>query len=390
MRLWNDRTKIAAVLLAVSLPSLINNGTIRLLTLAVWVCAAYAISLVALKKYRMLLAQQCTTEQQQQVSAMDSVVQPVSAQLHTHAQIIPVLANQLKEVTEQTEQAALDMGDKFMGIVSRARRQAEEASGALSGLGDTEGDSSLINATRRTFGEVMSSLEMLTTAAVETRKDMEVITRDAESIRKIVTEIEYIAQQTNLLALNAAIEAARAGEAGKGFSVVADEVRKLSDRSNSAADKIKKLIAKIESDMGSIYQKTEKSAEENMAKSLDAGMAVDETLAALETVMNDAKGRLSGLKIDTESLAKDISSIIVSMQFQDITRQRIEHVIEPLLKIKQESEAVLQQITSISENMHHQNQELAASWFDKMYTMESEREIMKQTLLAATANKGEV
>jgi methyl-accepting chemotaxis protein len=350
--------------------------------LAICVSAAYAVSLVAVKKYRRLLAQQCTTEQQQQVSAMDRLVQPVAAHLHTHARIIPVLTSQLKEVTEQTEQAALDMGEKFMEIVSRARRQAENASGALSVLGDTEGEASLVNVTRKTFGEVMTSLEMLTAAAVETRKDMEVITRDAESIRKIVAEIEYIAQQTNLLALNAAIEAARAGEAGRGFSVVADEVRKLSDRSNSAADKIKKLIAKIESDMGTIYQKTEKNAEESMAKSLDAGMAVDETLSALEAVMNDAKSRLDGLKTETDALAKDISSIIVSMQFQDITRQRIEHVIEPLLKIKQESEAVLRQIDSMSESLRHQSNELAASWLDKMYTMESERKVMKQTLLA--------
>lgn len=385
MHLWNDRTKIAVILLAVSIPSFIDTMTIRMLALAVCFCAAYLASVAAVKKYRILLAQQCTAEQQQQVSAIDMLVQPVAAHLHTHVQIIPVLTSQLKEVTEQTEQAALDMGEKFMGIVSRARRQAENASGALSGLGDTEGEASLINVTRRTFGEVMTSLEMLTTAAAETRSDMEVITRDAGSIGKIVTEIEYIAQQTNLLALNAAIEAARAGEAGKGFSVVADEVRKLSDRSNTAADKIKKLIAKIEADMGMTYQKTKKNAEENTAKSLNAGMAVDETLSALEAVMNDAKGRLDGLKSETEALAKDISGIIVSMQFQDITRQRIEHVIEPLLKIKEESEAVLRQITSMSESLHHPSRDVAVSWFDKMYTMESERTVMKQTLLAANS-----
>ena len=385
MRFWNDKTKIAAILLAVSVPSFIGNGKIRMVILAICLCAAYLASLVALKKLRLMLAEQCSTEQQQQVSVMDSLVQPVTDHLQTHVQIIPVLTNQLKEVTDQTEQAALDMGEKFMGIVSRARRQAENASGALNGLGDTEGETSLINVTRRTFGEIMASLQMLTAAAGETRSDMEVITRDAESIRKIVTEIEYIAQQTNLLALNAAIEAARAGEAGKGFSVVADEVRKLSDRSNNAADKIKKLIAKIESDMGSIYQKTEKNTEENTEKTFDAGMAVDETLSALEAVMHDSKDRMDGIKTETEALAKDISSIIVSMQFQDITRQRIEHVIEPLLKIKEESEAVLRQITSMSESMHHQTQDLAAAWLEKMYTMESERAVMKQTLLAANA-----
>lgn len=68
----------------------------------------------------------------------------------------------------------------------------------------------------------------------------------AQQIAGITDVVGNLANQTNMLALNAAVEAVRAGDHGRGFSVVASEIRKLADQSKGSADKIKDLLASIQ------------------------------------------------------------------------------------------------------------------------------------------------
>jgi chromosome segregation ATPase len=76
----------------------------------------------------------------------------------------------------------------------------------------------------------------------EMEKGIQKASQASSKIENAAQLIESLAFQTNLLALNAAVEAARAGDSGRGFSVVADSVRDLSQKSNGAAQAIRKLL----------------------------------------------------------------------------------------------------------------------------------------------------
>jgi methyl-accepting chemotaxis protein len=356
-----------------------GNGMVKaaLLTLTTPLSAA-AVTLVFSRKTRKMTEDQDATTQKM-FDDMASRRKELMKDLEVRTQIIPVLNNQLTEVVDQTGQAALEIGDKFTDIVGRARSQAQQASEAVHAFsGNGNGSSgNIIQISNEAFSEVTQSLKDLGDIALKTLDGIKTILQEASNIRNIVDEIDYIADQTNLLALNAAIEAARAGAHGRGFSVVADEVRKLSLKSGAAAEEIRKLVVKVEQDMSTMYAETEKNSKATYALSTEAEEVVKDTLGKIDAMMQDAGHRLNDITHETESLARDISTILVSMQFQDITRQRIEHVIEPLEQLKKEIEGFCWDMSDLK------GKGGGTEWLEKMYTMESERKVMRTTFEAA-------
>lgn len=374
--MWTTAFAISLVVL----PSFISGTLLKLVATVPLYAVAVAVVYIAAGKRLALLRDDFGSNLKKYNSETDALITSIVKLLFDKARIIPVLTSQLAEVTEHTERAALDIGERFMSIAKRARGQSAKASEAIvSVTGNGNGGSELMELSRGALTEVIDRLKNGAAIEQQTMKDMETIINDSAGIKKAVAEIEYIADQTNLLALNAAIEAARAGEHGKGFAVVADEVRRLSDRSNQASDEVRKLITRIEAHLNEIYCRTEKGAAESTASTGEAEKVVDATLRRLDGVMHEAGERINELTRETGTLAEDIGSVLVSMQFQDITRQRIEHVIEPLEAFKRDFELITRQTEHIHEGMlHDSNGQLDR--LEQMYTMESERKIMKETL----------
>ncbi len=338
------------------------------------VCASYLYMEKTMARMRM----EHENEEQEQMREMAAVFLPLLSLIRQRARYIPVMTNQLEEVTKATEVAALAIGESFKDIVARARGQAGKASGVFERFSSDGSGEALIDMSKKALADAIESMRSAAGVSMRTLGDMTKVMEEVGGIQRIIEEIEYIADQTNLLALNAAIEAARAGEHGRGFAVVADEVRKLSARSNSAAEKINSLISKVYAEVRGIHDRTEQSAGRSRARSLEAEAVVDDTLKRIDRVMSRTGRDLDLLTAETETLASDISSIVVSMQFQDITRQRIEHVIEPLNSLRAELEAMVEKTREIGGRMSRSEGE-GDNWLEGIYTMESEREVLRNT-----------
>jgi methyl-accepting chemotaxis protein len=165
---------------------------------------------------------------------------------------------------------------------------------------------------------------------------IQTLSNEVLAMTPIIKVITSIAQQTNLLALNAEIEAARAGSAGRGFAVVANEVRQLAAKSTRAAadiaGRINATAEKVNREMGEAQASLARHESDNaMSRMVD-------DLTGMQTEFNKNSALLLQVITDVDANYAEnvvrLSEALGHIQFQDVMRQRLEHVQISLLEMR--------------------------------------------------------
>jgi methyl-accepting chemotaxis protein len=317
----------------------------------------------------------------------EKVFEPIAQALQAKIEVIPVLINQLNAVIEYTDEASMNLSRSFMNINKQAKQQVQEVSSVFGTLSEdgNEGEESVLVVVRETLDQLINNFKTLTELIKNNQKATAKIIEHTDTIRDIVRKTGEIADNSKVLAINATIEAARAGEQGKGFSVVAGEFKKLSEDSETANTEIQQIVETVAEQTKSVHKETEEGVKKSEEITQQAEQQFQETLGQIDSTIAETKSKLEDLSKHAESLAKDISNIVVSIQFQDITRQRIEHVIEPLQEFSDELNALkadLQESSSLSDFRKKDHRE----WLEGRYTMQAEKDVMKETLKQNNTN----
>jgi methyl-accepting chemotaxis protein len=189
--------------------------------------------------------------------------------------------------------------------------------------------------------EIISALEMqLQEESAEMRSNLnriEGLAAEVRALTPLIKVITSIAQQTSLLALNAEIEAARAGSAGRGFGVVAIEVRKLSVLATQAAadiaTKINSTCRRVDTEMAGAKSSLERFETNTGMHNLISGLAeMGQEFSRNSVLLLDV---ISEVDLSYAESIRRLSEALGHIQFQDVMRQRMEHVQEALIEMRE-------------------------------------------------------
>lgn len=312
------------------------------------------------------------------------VLTVVSDYLKDKGKVLPILANQLVAVIEQTESAAMSLTQSFLSIHAKANSQVKKVTdvfGSFSADNEEEDSENVLLSLKDMLASLVGNFKTVTVSIRTGVRNIIKITENVEQIKDKVDKIDEISDLTKILALNAGIEAARAGAAGKGFAVVAGEVEKLAARANLATSEIHDIVNKILVDSKDLYEETQKEVNQSDEITNQVENMFESALEQINTTIEKAHSQLRDLTKEAESLAEDTSSIVISMQFQDITKQRIEHVIAPINDLTEEIEEVSNKMHEVGEDKFQLGGKSVADWLTAFYTMESEKHVLYKTIL---------
>lgn len=246
----------------------------------------------------------------------------------------------LHATVSETRQAAVALAASVQQISSGNRQLAEQAERQVLTVNEASDGLAQVTESIATTARRADSVSTSASATSEsaergtdgirsTASAMEDIGESSRQISDIISVVDSISFQTNILALNAAVEAARAGEQGRGFAVVASEVRALAQKSATAADDIKNLIA-------TATERVELGTE----------------------LVGSSGGTLERIIESIREVSENISEISAAASEQDRGVQEINSSIARIREAMQSSSTFVSEIAGASSHLERQSGEL--------------------------------
>ena len=280
---------------------------------------------------------------QQVVVGLDTMLERWDTASHVNRRKLEEVSGSVEEVIKMTEEAVTDISSSFRVIVAKSNEQTEAATSLLKGEGGTgllslpefikAYDSQLVNVTSHMthFSEAAEELAGLQKRVQEHARVME---GTIDGLRNMASQIARIALDGSVKMTSGALKpqdfvemtdriraiSTEAHELTRktrtGLDAIEDEVRQGNKRTTQVADAAKRAVERAHEEIGTLN-----------AATIEQTRQIENTLQQINALSMD--------------IQKDINKIVVAMQFQDLTRQKLEQIHKPTLAASAEALSLL-------------------------------------------------
>ncbi len=266
---------------------------------------------------------------------------------------IDVLHHQVRDSMAESEREVVEVIEQVGLLNAKANRQREQIALSIkSGKELTDSTHLRVENNKQIVAAIDLHFEMQIEEFRNNFERIQGLASEVSALTPLIKVIASIAQQTSLLALNAEIEAARAGSAGRGFAVVAFEVRKLAVLSTQAATdiaaKINATCRRVDKEMAEARETLKQhEASDAMSRLVDGLGEMQLEFARNSQLLLDV---ITEVDANYEESVERLSRALGHIQFQDVMRQRMEHVQEALVELRDHMQQLSEKSTDSSWN----------------------------------------
>ncbi len=295
-----------------------------------------------------------------------SLIEPL-VDIRQHMQEV---IDRLKEANANSEPNFVRLGSALQVFYNGAEEVAEISKKAGKSL-DLESSDCAVVDIRSLVMKAIERLRNASSGVFQSRDNVGTLISLMKTLDLGISNIKEIAWRLGIFGINISIQSTRSDNADKMFGDYSLEIkgfsRDISDRAELLTeniDDVRAILRGIGSELDSGAQKLETMLSK-------AVFDAEEATTEIERLFHISQERLSDIEQRSKEISQKVAEAVVAIQFNDITRQRIEHVIEALQDIdniesfSEINVLVRLQITQISgvlEDIHDARMKLSHSF----------------------------
>jgi methyl-accepting chemotaxis protein len=250
--------------------------------------------------------------------------------------IIGVLIGEITQTSGFVEVEADALSGRFQTLAVSAQQQTVRVQ-SLTELAETvqfEGQNFAVQDISQllegTLSDVVAKILLLSRDSMTMVYALDELCANVERVDACMKGLDKINRTTNMLALNARIEAERAGAAGNAFRVVASEVRELSRSTDELAGTMNAELRLVRKGLDEGRETLKRVATIDMSDNILAKDRLDSLISALGKRSQELAATVESAVSEAEIISAAVDGMVTGIQFQDRTKQRLEHVVDTL------------------------------------------------------------
>jgi hypothetical protein len=281
---------------------------------------------------------------QQVVVGLDTMLERWDTASQVNRRKLEMVTESVDEVIKLTETAVTDISKNFRVVIAKANEQTDAAMSLLKSDEKGAGVLSLpdfIQAYDTQLVNVTSHMTSFSAAADEMANHQKRVSEHARVMEETIDGLRDMASQISRIALDSSVAMTSGTLNPRDFVEMTDRIRAISAQAHELTRKTRQGLDSIGDEVRQGNKRTTQVAEA-ARRAVEVARQEITTLngATIEQTkqIEMTLKRINDLSVDIQ---KDIDHIIVAMQFQDITRQKLERVHKPALGAAAESLSLL-------------------------------------------------
>lgn len=231
----------------------------------------------------------------------------------------------LRDMNRITEADFLAVGEKLMAFLSAARNIRTEISQLADSISGDSGERAC-----SALASVLHRSTAMKDRAEEASRKLGGLRHDADKIQRCFSGFHEIVLSFQVAATLARIETARLGASQSGLGHLADEVRSCTENIGKRVEHALQAAAGLEQYIDVAIQVVSDRDLQQLEALPSLVGTVQEALAAFRLRQQQANATSVSLAREFAAFSEAINRLVEALQFHDITRQQVEHVIESL------------------------------------------------------------